>query len=240
MRQFWLAVEDRLPHETLAALACPPELPRHTWIRLFSARSQAVLSKSFGLLLEKACAELPRGMFLTGIGLFNWFTELLIEHFQVHQHIVILEWHGELPAPRVWPPGLRIRPMELDDLDEVHRIDNLAFEALWQNSREEVLRSLVQSSYSSVAELDRRIIGYQISTGSFFNAHLARLAIHPDLQRLSIGYLLVEELLQHFQRQAYDRITVNTQHDNAASLALYKKIGFELTGESFPVYIREV
>jgi ribosomal protein S18 acetylase RimI-like enzyme len=32
------------------------------------------------------------------------------------------------------------------------------------------------------------------------------------------------------------RLTVNTQSDNHASLALYEKMGFVITGEKFPVY----
>jgi ribosomal protein S18 acetylase RimI-like enzyme len=32
------------------------------------------------------------------------------------------------------------------------------------------------------------------------------------------------------------RLTVNTQSDNAASLALYRKTGFHETGERYPVY----
>jgi ribosomal protein S18 acetylase RimI-like enzyme len=35
-------------------------------------------------------------------------------------------------------------------------------------------------------------------------------------------------------------LTVNTQADNAASLALYHKLGFRRTGEQFPVYTLQV
>jgi RimJ/RimL family protein N-acetyltransferase len=36
------------------------------------------------------------------------------------------------------------------------------------------------------------------------------------------------------------RITVNTQSNNTASLALYEKIGFHRAGEQYPVYIYRV
>jgi hypothetical protein len=36
------------------------------------------------------------------------------------------------------------------------------------------------------------------------------------------------------------RLTVNTQSDNASSLALYKKTGFLETGERYPVYELQV
>jgi ribosomal protein S18 acetylase RimI-like enzyme len=35
-------------------------------------------------------------------------------------------------------------------------------------------------------------------------------------------------------------LTVNTQSDNSASLALYRKIGFRETGERYPVYQLQV
>jgi ribosomal protein S18 acetylase RimI-like enzyme len=37
-----------------------------------------------------------------------------------------------------------------------------------------------------------------------------------------------------------ERFTVNTQSDNATSLALYKRIGFHETGERYPVYQRRI
>ncbi len=237
---FWFALDERRPEKPEAALACPPEIPNHTWIRLLCATDAEALTRSFAPLLEKTFAELQPGTWLNAVGLQNWLSELLMgHHFHHHQNIVILEWNNRLPPLRSLPAGLHIRRMELQDLDAVHMIDNLAFEPLWQNSREEVLRSLVQSAYSTVIEEDERILGYQISTGSFFNAHLARLAVHPDVQQQSLGYLLVQDLLQYFRRHAMDRVTVNTQHNNSRSLALYKKIGFELTGETFPVYSRQ-
>jgi len=35
-------------------------------------------------------------------------------------------------------------------------------------------------------------------------------------------------------------VTVNTQEDNRASLALYHRLGFEISGESYPVYLFEI
>jgi ribosomal protein S18 acetylase RimI-like enzyme len=48
--------------------------------------------------------------------------------------------------------------------------------------------------------------------------------------------LIVTDLIQRLEKKGVARLTVNTQSDNHASLALYRKIGFTLTGEKFPVF----
>jgi ribosomal protein S18 acetylase RimI-like enzyme len=93
-----------------------------------------------------------------------------------------------------------------------------------------------QSATSTVAELNGMIVGYQISTSVPLAGHLARLAVHPSIQRSHVGYALVHDVLNYFKEHRAWRVTVNTQSDNLASLALYKKAGFRATGERFRVY----
>ncbi len=123
------------------------------------------------------------------------------------------------------------------DLATVADVDAQAFAPLWQNSLESLRLAYKQAGYATVAKLDGKIVGYQISTLSGFNAHLARLAVYPELQHRSIGYWLVYDLLHHFSSRNVFRITVNTQDNNQASLALYQKLGFWQTGERFQVLI---
>jgi len=57
------------------------------------------------------------------------------------------------------------------------------------------------------------------------------------MQKRSIGYWLVRDLLERFSHQELYRVTVNTQDNNIASLALYQKLGFWQTGERFQVRV---
>jgi ribosomal protein S18 acetylase RimI-like enzyme len=93
-----------------------------------------------------------------------------------------------------------------------------------------------QAAVATVAEDQDGIIGYQISTASSGGGHLARLAVHPRVQSQGIGYAIVRDLLAQFYRRGALQVTVNTQLDNLASLALYHKAGFQRTGEVYPVY----
>jgi L-amino acid N-acyltransferase YncA len=56
------------------------------------------------------------------------------------------------------------------------------------------------------------------------------------VQRRGLGSLIVADLIRRLKDKGIARLTVNTQSDNHASLALYQKMGFVLTGEKFPVY----
>jgi ribosomal protein S18 acetylase RimI-like enzyme len=80
------------------------------------------------------------------------------------------------------------------------------------------------------------VAGYQISTGTPIGGHLARLAVKPEFQGKGVGYALVYDLIRQLLRRGARVITVNTQKDNLASLTLYKRIGFVLTGEKYPIY----
>jgi ribosomal-protein-alanine N-acetyltransferase len=93
---------------------------------------------------------------------------------------------------------------------------------------------------ATVAEADGQILGYQLSTRNPLGAHLARLAVRPEMQGRGLGRALIADLIQQAERHGMYHLTVNTQSDNLSSLALYKKIGFSETGERYPVYQLQV
>jgi ribosomal protein S18 acetylase RimI-like enzyme len=126
--------------------------------------------------------------------------------------------------------------MSAGDLPTVAELDAHAFLPLWQNPLDALERALPQATVATVIEDERGLVGYQISTANPFGAHLARLAVRPDAQRKGLGSLIVTDLIQRLEHKGIARLTVNTQSDNYASLALYRKMGFVLTGEKFPVY----
>ncbi len=123
-----------------------------------------------------------------------------------------------------------------EDMDTILGIDHEAFGPVWKNSMESLELAYQQSSQATVAEEGEQIVGYQYSTASTMGGHLARLAVRTDMQGKGIGYLLVHQVLNQFKKQGFRHVTVNTQQNNSASLALYAKAGFTLTGESYRVY----
>ena len=137
------------------------------------------------------------------------------------------------------PANISIRPMLPGDLPCVARVDTMAFEPLWQNSLFALNRALPLAAVATVAELEGEIIAYQISTRNSLGMHLARLAVEPARKGQGIGSALVRDLCSQVGEQGISRLTVNAQSDNSVSLALYKKVGFQTTGESYPVFLHK-
>jgi ribosomal protein S18 acetylase RimI-like enzyme len=225
--------------QILSVLACPPDPPVVAWVRLFVSSGKISLGEAWETLWQAARLELARqGRFLAAaIVLQKWYHNLLFASgFSSRQSIVMLEREGQPPIDVSLPPGYTIRTMLQYDLPAVAELDAAAFEPLWRNSLPSLERAYPQAVLATVLEADGRVLGYQLSTRNPLGAHLARLAVRPELQGLGLGRALVADLIQQADRRAMYRLTVNTQSDNAASLALYKKTGFRETEERFPVY----
>jgi ribosomal protein S18 acetylase RimI-like enzyme len=168
----------------------------------------------------------------------SWFESLLRSSgFEHLQNIVLLERSSHSMAAWRLPERVSIRPMAAADLPAVEAIDAAAFAPLWHNSINTLQKAFSQSVVATLAEQAGQPIGYQISTGNRLGGHLARLGVRKEAQGLGIGSALVGDLIQRLAVRNVSHITVNTQADNAASLALYKRMGFIPTGEQYPVFV---
>jgi [ribosomal protein S18]-alanine N-acetyltransferase len=226
-----------------AALACPPDPPLVAWVRLFVNSGKIPLQESWQTLWEAARLDLARKgqVMIAAIVLQEWYHDLLLASgFTSRQLIVMLEREGQAPLEATQPTDFFIRPMLQYDLPAVAEVDAAAFDLLWQNSLPALERAYPQAVIPTVAEVDGQVIGYQLSTRNPLGAHLARLAVRRTMQGRGVGRLLVADLIQQAERHGMARLTVNTQSDNTASLALYKRIGFRETGERYPVYQLQV
>jgi len=232
---YWALEEGR--HVT-AALACPTEAAGIAWIRLFVYSGHWSADYAWNLLWPTAQAEIAQagGATVAAIAIQTWFQQLLAANgFENRQQIVMLEWRYQPWAAHA-SDGIRIRRMTESDLPAVERTDNASFHPLWQNPLETLERAYKQSLFATVAENENGIVGYQLTTGSGQRAHLARLAVNPDMQGHGVGRTLLADLFTKLMRNSITRLTVNTQSDNNTSLSLYQKMGFVRTGEQYPVY----
>ncbi len=223
----------------MAALACPADPPSVGWIRLFAATSRAQLEKAWNLCWPEAANQLRQDKqvhWAAAIPLQPWFEALLKQARFDHTHnIVMLAWEVQ-GLPNGSPPSLTIKNLAAEDLPLVFDIDRAAFPLLWQNSLPYLELAFHQAAVATLAMLDGRPIGYQISTATPMGGHLARLAVLPEFQGHGVGRVLLKDLLAQFTQRGARTVTVNTQSDNLASLALYQKMGFVRTGEEYPVY----
>lgn len=225
--------EDRLN----GILVCPPDPVKVSWIKCFACNTPVYVNKIFGTLLFEARKLLSDQVdYFYALGLQDWFIKIL-DHtgFDNFQDVVVLTLIQSAFQKRQTRKAF-IRPMELTDIELVALVDHQSFEPIWTISVKDLEAAFFQSSHASVAEMDGKIVGYELSTANNFSAHLARVAVLPSFQHEHIGYQLVEEMIESFLRRGISSITVNTQSTNHASLKLYKKLGFKSTGDHFPVY----
>lgn len=230
--------------DCVAALSCPPDPPGIAWIRLFAVSSSFSVESAWEYLWTAAQAQLKQlhsPVKVAVIPLDKWFwTSLESSGFNCTHKVIVLNWKVGEMLPDPGSSSAMIRPMKLEDLAAVKEIDAASFTAIWQNSLSSLEIAFQHAAIATVADGPDGIVGYQISTATSMGGHLARLAVQPQAQRQGIGYALVQDLLSQFTRRGSKTITVNTQQNNLASLAIYKKTGFQLAGEEYPVYEYEI
>lgn len=222
----------------LATLACPPDPPGLAWIRLFAVMTRVDIDAAWQALWAEAQPVLAEMQVqqAAAIPLNDWFAQALRQTQFEHTHnVVVLDWRAGSPVVERAAVGL-VRPMQAEDLPAVYAVDKAAFSPLWQNPLQAVQHAYQQAGYATVLELDGAVAAYQISTQSAHGLHLARLATHPSQQGRGLALALATDLQRHTGKRNELRVSVNTQDNNQPSLALYKKLGFVLTGETFPVY----
>jgi len=192
-------------------------------------------------LAENQLRELANPVTAAVIPLQSWFQSLIstTEFAHTHDVIVLTRNGGELSLVSN-TSVVHIREMSGADLEQVAQVDADAFVTLWRLSLKGLKTAFGHAAIATVAEVSSELVAYQISTMGSVGGHLARLAVKPEFQGLGIGSYLLRDLLDKFERRGIMRVSVNTQNNNLASLALYRKFGFEYNDEIYPVYEQAV
>lgn len=128
--------------------------------------------------------------------------------------------------------AIRIRPMRLEDIDEIMEIEPVAFGSHhW--SHQSFINELSNSMgnyYAACEEGSKRLCGY---TGFWLigdEAHITTLAVHPDLRRQHIGERLLIHDIREARRVGARWITLEVRVSNENAQNLYYKYGFKNLG----------
>jgi ribosomal-protein-alanine N-acetyltransferase len=170
----------------------------------------------------------------------QWLEDLMPLPGFTHQDDVVTLFRAGGDVPPLTQQHVRLHDAYLEDLPNLVALDHAAFLPPWQMSTEELRQALRIAASATLATLDNRVVGYQISTRHHTNGHLARLAVAPDMQGQRIGSALLDDLIRRFSRRGVRTITVNTQRTNRQSQRLYERYGFHRNGYDLPVWLSHV
>lgn len=240
------ATEAQMPsllpprEQLLACLAVTADPMPAAWVRLTAVSPQLdphmALTEMFAVVVEhlRKTAVTEVGWLVLDPWALPYLPELGFEQLTV---IETYEKHN-LDLPKIRPvPDLLIRPVENGDFEGLAELETAVFEPLWRFSKETLMIARRDAVSFDVAMLGDRLVGYQISSGGRFGAHLVRLTISPDLQGRGIGTAIFGHAIEEYQRRGYQHVTLNTQVDNDASHHLYNKFGFSASGEQMPLWV---
>ena len=239
----WLGAQPFLVAERskhlMGVLACPPAPPDTAWIRVFALHGNTSAEEVWQLLWPRAreALEALGAEQVAGLSLDDWIDPLYLASGFKHTHSVVVLTRSADPAPRAPAASpARIRPAVSADHETIVAVDSAAFQPPWQISAAIARRAMALACWLTLAEIDGQIVGYQLTTPTPGGVHLARLAVRPEWQGRGVGAALVVDMIEACRRQGAHEFTVNTQDTNAASLAVYQRLGYRPNGISYPVY----
>jgi ribosomal-protein-alanine N-acetyltransferase len=141
------------------------------------------------------------------------------------------------------PTPIRIRPMRLEDLEQVRAIDRMSFSIPWPENayRYELLDN--PRSMQLVAETDspdnpRQLVAVIVVWLIEDEAHIATLSVHPDYRGQGISRELLAATLIEVIRRGMRSSTLEVRADNQVAQALYRRFRFAIYGRR-PRYYRD-
>ncbi len=132
-------------------------------------------------------------------------------------------------AERLTAVLVHIRPLRLDDLDAIERIEQRAYPTPW--SRSMFAPELAKPTSISLGAFDGdHLVGYMINARYVDAWHVMNVAIDPNHRRRGIATALIErlfELTRDDERRGY---TLEVRVSNEGAIRLYARLGFEARG----------
>jgi [ribosomal protein S18]-alanine N-acetyltransferase len=125
--------------------------------------------------------------------------------------------------------ALRIRRLDLHDLNSIERIEKRAYPTPWSRSMFASELAKPTSICLGAFEGDE-LVGYVINSRYVDAWHVMNVAVDPDRQRRGAATALLErlfELTADDERRGY---TLEVRMSNVGAIRLYEQLGFEARG----------
>ena len=244
----WVPTKERLQDEFTFALEedgrlgaiinLSPETKNFAWLRFFFSTQDGKHQDHFEKLLSFGKKRLNNNKeyMLYSLSHHNWFENMLSKNgFTKTSQIVTLTTSIPILPPREYDPKL-IKTITVEDIPLIFDLDAQCFSDPWQLNELSLHYCIGGADLATYIKCEGQVLAYQVSHVLFDHIHIARLAVHPQHRRKGYATILLTDLIERFKTIGNYVFSINTQEDNHASIALYKKFGFRSNQESFPVY----
>jgi ribosomal-protein-alanine N-acetyltransferase len=226
----WLAFEQE---ELIGLLAAPFEQSPVVWLRSIAIGNGYPASPIFTALFTYARSVLlAQGAERVAVMAHpDWVADLTQKlSFARYNEIITMRKSDRAVPDFTQSPAADIRLAALRDVAAISENDRAGFDVVWWHSAASLAHIVQTVSHFIVAAIDDRVVGHAFSDVYGGHGHLIRLVVHPAYQQRGIGeQLLRESLLYQIAVGAYP-MTLNTQIDNLASQALYRRYGYQING----------
>ena len=133
------------------------------------------------------------------------------------------------------PPGVKLRPMALSDIDVVLRIERISFSTPWPRDAffyelARPRRSICRVAEYHEAELEPEVVGDIVVWLAGSTAHVATLAVHPNHRRRGIASCLLANALLACKDRGMKLALLEVRAQNNKAQLLYQKFGFKRVG----------
>ena len=146
--------------------------------------------------------------------------------FRFRQRIVVLRSGKrdriDLPVPSL--SGVSIRVPVSGDVPGLIGIDAECFDDFWRYDPSRLVQRLAEGR-TLVAESSEGLIGYTHATIDRGSGTIGRLAVVKSGRRSGVGSALLLSMMQLLFRAGVAAVSLCTQEENAASRALYARVG---------------
>jgi len=134
---------------------------------------------------------------------------------------------------------LILRPMRMSDCDDLFAVfGDARVMQYWStpphsspDQTAALIHETVNADPAHTAEYAIEYEGRVIGKAGFWRMPEVGYLLHPDYWRRGLGQEALQALIQYgFEQRGLDKITADVDPNNAASLAMLKKLGFVETG----------
>jgi ribosomal-protein-alanine N-acetyltransferase len=132
-------------------------------------------------------------------------------------------------------PTVQLRPMRLEDIEQVCAIDVLSLSMPWTERSYRFDLTENPAAALWVAEVVEeegkpRLVGMIATWFIIDEVHIATIAVHPDYRRLGIGCKLLAHALLHSAYKGANTAMLEVRCSNLGAQALYQQFGFTVVG----------